>query len=127
MSGESHACGDGIDMERGTLHILWLNDNPMTAEHMVFLYATNALLKGWWEKVHIIVWGATTKLLCESAAMQRLLQRFMDEGGQTSACKRCAENLGVLDKLEAIEGIKVYYIGEDFSAIIKGEEKLIVL
>jgi len=114
-------------MKHGTLHILWLNDNPVTAEHMVFLYATNALLKGWWENVHIIVWGATTKLLCESTAMQSLVQRFLGEGGQVSACKRCAENLNVLGKLEAIKGIKVYYIGEHFSEIIKGTEKLITL
>ena len=114
-------------MQHGVLHILWLNDNPVTAEHMVFLYATNALLKGWWKSVHLIVWGATTKLLCESADMQRLVQRFLDEGGQVSACKRCAENLGVLDKLEAIQGVKVYYIGEHFSDIIKGTDKLITL
>ncbi|MCL2790803.1 MAG: DsrE family protein [Desulfobulbus sp.] len=114
-------------MEHSTLHILWLNDNPSTAEHMVFMYATNALLQGWWENVHLIVWGATTKLLCESADMQRLVQRFLDEGGQVSACKRCAENLNVLDKLKTIKGIKVYYIGERFSEIIKGTEKLITL
>ena len=59
--------------------------------------------------------------------MQSLVQRFLDEGGQVSACKRCAENLNVLEKLEAIKGIKVYYIGEHFSEIIKGTEKLITL
>ena len=114
-------------MKHGTLHILWLNDNPITAEHMVFLYATNALLKGWWENVHLIVWGATTRLLCENVAMQQLLQCFQAEGGQVSACKRCAENLNLLDKLEAITGVKVYYIGERFSEIIQGTEKLITL
>ena len=114
-------------MDHGTLHILWINDNPVTAEHMVFMYATNSLLKGWWEHVHLIVWGATTKLLCENEAMQKLVRRFIDEGGQVSACKRCAENLHVLDKLESIEGVKVYYIGERFSEIVKGTEKLITL
>ena len=114
-------------MEHGTLHILWLNDNPVTAELMMFMYATNALRQGWWENVHLIVWGATTKLLCESADMQKLVQRFLAEGGQVSACKRCAEKLNVLDKLEAIEGIKVFYIGERLTEIIKGTEKLITL
>ena len=114
-------------MQHGTLHILWINDNPITAEHMVFMYATNSLLKGWWEHVHLIVWGAATKLLCESEAMQKLVQRFLDEGGEVSACKRCAENLNILEKLESIKGVNVYYIGERFSGIIKGTEKLITL
>jgi hypothetical protein len=114
-------------MKHGTLHILWLNDNPITAEHMVFMYATNSLLKGWWENVHLIVWGATTKLLSENEAVQKLVQRFLNEGGQVSVCKRCAENLNILEKLEAIEGINVYYVGERFSEIIKGAEQMITL
>ena len=109
------------------LHILWLNDNPITAEQMVFMYAIAALQRGYWANVHIIVWGATIKLLCENTAMQSLVQRFLEEGGQVSACKRCAENLNVVDKLETLQGVKIYYVGERFSEILTGTDKLITL
>ncbi len=110
-----------------TLHILWLNDNPVTAELMVFMYATNALRKGWWEDVHIIVWGSTAKLLCEDAHMQKLLQEFQAEGGTVSACRACAERLDKVAALEALEGVEVLYVGEQFTHIIKGNDKLITL
>jgi len=110
-----------------TLHILWLNDNPVTAKHMVFMYATDCLLKGWWKKVHLIVWGATAKLLCENAEMQELVKAFQAAGGRVSACKRCAEQLGVLNKMENLEGIEMLYIGQDFSKFLKSSEKVITL
>ena len=43
------------------LYVLWTNDNPITAEKMVFRYAVNSLKRNWWEKVTLIVWGASTK------------------------------------------------------------------
>ena len=49
------------------LYVLWTNDNPITAEKMVFMYTINSLIHGWWEKVTLIVWGATTKLVNENA------------------------------------------------------------
>lgn len=114
-------------MESKTLHILWTNDNPLTAEFMVFMYATNSLLNQWWEDVHLIVWGATTKLLCESEDMQRLLKTFQEAGGRVSACRRCAEKLGLTDRIKGIEGVKVFYIGEHFTEILQGNDKLITI
>ncbi len=115
-------------MNTQCLHILWVNDNPVTAENMVFMYATNALLKGWWKEVHLIIWGATAKLICEDTALQALLKKFHDAGGHVSACRRCAENLHVLEQMEKIEGIdEVIYIGENFTKILKDGEKLLTV
>jgi len=44
--------------DKSHLFILWTNGNPITAEKMVFMYSINSLLKGWWEHVTLIVWGA---------------------------------------------------------------------
>ena len=110
-----------------TLHILWTNDNLLTSQFMVFMYATNSLLKGWWEEVHLIVWGATAKLLAEDETIQQKLKTFQEAGGNVSACKRCAEELGVLDKLEALGGIEILYIGEQFTKIIKSNDPLLTI
>ena len=112
-------------MESGTLHILWTSDNLVTAENMVFMYATNSLRRKWWESVHIILWGSSIKLLLENEKLQELLRIFQECGGHVSACKRCAENLGMLEALEAIPGVDVLYIGESFTEILKSGEKVL--
>ena len=112
-------------MNSDTLHILWTNDNPVTAENMVFMYATNSLRLQWWKNVHIIIWGATIKLLVEDEKIQNLIRLFQEQGGNVSACKRCAENLNLLRELEAIPDIDVLYIGESFTKILKDGEKVL--
>ncbi|HZF62173.1 MAG TPA: DsrE family protein [Desulfovibrio sp.] len=115
-------------MSKKYLHILWVNDNPVTAENMVFMYATNSLLKGWWDEVHLILWGATVKLICDDVKLQGLLKKFHDAGGHVSACRKCAENLGLFEQLEKLEGVdEVFYIGEAFTKILKDDEKLITI
>jgi hypothetical protein len=114
-------------MNHGRLHILWTSGDPLSAEHMVFMYAVNALKRGWWEEVHIIVWGAAAKLLCDNAAIQRCAADFIENGGTMSACKRCAENLNLLDGLQQIPHLDVYYVGERFTEILQSGEKLITV
>ncbi len=52
------------------LYVLWTNANSITAENMVFMYATNSLFHGWWEEVTLIIWGAPTKLVAENEHIQ---------------------------------------------------------
>jgi hypothetical protein len=35
------------------LYILWSNQDPVTAEKMVFMYALNSKLRKWWDEVII--------------------------------------------------------------------------
>lgn len=110
-------------MNENKIHILWTSADPLTANNMVFMYATNSLLKGWWGEVHIIVWGAAVKLLCEDQEVRKKLVAFAEAGGEISACKRCAENMGLLETLEEIPNVKVYYVGERLTQILKSGEK----
>lgn len=110
-----------------TLHILWVNNDPTTARLMVFMYAVNSLRKGWWKHVHILVWGGAAKLLAEDESIQARLREFLDAGGDVSACRRCAEELGVREALEGLGGIDVLYVGEHFTKIIKDGEHLITV
>ena len=47
-----------MNQEKKSLYILWTSVDAVTAEKMVLMYGHNALLKGWWEDVTIIIWGA---------------------------------------------------------------------
>ena len=111
-----------------TLHILWTTGELNSVKNMVFMYAGNSLRHQWWNNVHIIVWGAATELLVRDAGVQEELHAFIKLGGTVSVCRRCAENLGALDSVKAMEAwgnLKVYYVGETFTKLIKAGEKII--
>lgn len=109
-----------------TLHVLWTTGDKETAMNMVLLYTLNAKKKSWWKEVHLIVWGASSKLLAEDLELQGTLKKMKEAGVKLSACKACADNLNVAEKLVEL-GIEVIYIGEPFTKILKSGDKLITI
>ena len=110
-----------------TLVVLWTNDSKETAENMVFMYTLNAKLRGWWDNITFIIWGATTKLVANDKDVQINIKKMLDAGIKVRACKACAENLGVVEKLEEMN-IDVVYIGKNFTEYLKNEKfKVITL
>jgi hypothetical protein len=108
------------------LTILWTNADPITAQFMVFMYAGNAVPKGWWDKVRIIVWGATTKLVAENKEIQEELLDLKSKGVQVEVCIACAKKLGVAEELAAL-GLDLKFMGEPLTGIIKSDGKLITI
>ena len=108
------------------LYILWTNDNLITSEKMVFMYATNAKLRYWWKDVTVIIWGATAKLAGENDLIRELITIAQQAGVFFSACKACADQLGVTDKLNDM-GIELKYWGEGLTELIKEKENLITI
>lgn len=108
------------------LFILWTNDNIMTAEKMVFMYAHNAVKKKWWEKVTLIIWGSTAKLVSENTNIQERLKEMQKDGVAITACRACAEQVGAVEKLREL-GFELKYWGEPLTDIIKSGKKLITI
>lgn len=108
------------------LYILWTNADPITAEKMVFMYGLNSLKHGWWENVTVILWGATAKLVAESEEMQRGIRTLLAAEVKVSACKACAEQLGVSETLDKL-GIEVKYWGEPLTRVLKSNAKLLTI
>lgn len=113
-------------MEKNRLFILWTNADVLTSDKMVMMYATNSVLQQWWEAVTVIIWGATPKLVAENEGIQMKIKMAQQAGVHFSACKACAEQIGVTDKLLEL-GIEVMYWGEGLTNILKSEEKLITI
>jgi hypothetical protein len=90
--------------------IVWTSADREVALRMVFMYAQNAQLNGWMEEVQLLVWGPSQKLLCEDKELQARLQQLKASGVEVFACKACADQLGVSDKLAGL-GVKVMYTG----------------
>ena len=112
--------------EKTHLYVLWTNDNPVTAEKMVFMYTINSLIHGWWEKVTLIIWGATAKLVSEDAKIQEKLKEALDAGVHLTACKACADQLGVTETLEKLN-VEVKYWGIPLTEILTSGEKLLTI
>lgn len=108
------------------LHILWTTGDPVTAEKMVFMYAINALLRGWWEQVTVIIWGAPAVLASQDAAVQSLVTKALETGVRVSACRSCADQLGVTDALERLN-IDVTYWGEPLTELLKKQLPLLTV
>jgi hypothetical protein len=108
------------------LFILWTNADVLTSDFMVMMYATNSMLNHWWDEVTVIIWGATAKLVAENDLIQTKIKIAQHAGVKFSACKACAEQLGVTDKIIDLD-IEVKYWGEGLTDILKSEEKLITI
>jgi hypothetical protein len=112
--------------EKDHLYILWTNGDTITAEKMVFMYGVNSLLKGWWDKVTLIIWGMTAKLSAEDTQIQGKIKEALDAGMHVTACKACADQLGVTEILENIN-IDVKYWGDPLTKILKSGETLLTI
>ena len=108
------------------LYVLWTNDNPITAEKMVFMYTVNSLVHGWWEKVTLIIWGASAKLVSEDNNIQKMIKGALEAGVHITACKACADQLGVTEELKKLN-IEVMYWGDPLTKLLKNGEKLITI
>jgi len=108
------------------LYILWTNADPITADKMVFMYGLNSLKKGWWENVTLIIWGATAKLSAENVEVQKKIKDLLSAGVKISACKACADQLGVTEILKSL-GIEVIYWGQPLTDLIKSGKKLLTV
>ena len=113
-------------MNDKNLNILWTNADPVTARLMVFMYAENALSRGWWESVRIIVWGATARLVAENKEIQEKLLDMKSKGVQVDACIACARELGVEEELTEL-GLNLMPMGGDLTELIKSDAKLITI
>ena len=111
---------------KNELFILWTNDNLITSEKMVFLYAKNAKIKKWFDSVTLIIWGATAKLAAENSEIGLKIKEIIDEGVEVSACKACADQLGVSEKLTSL-GVDVKYMGEPLTMILKEKKTLLTV
>lgn len=108
------------------LYVLWTNDNVITSEKMVFMYTINSIKRGWWEDVTLIIWGATAKLVAENENIQQKVKEAIEVGVNVTACKACADQLGVTEILEGL-GVEVKYWGTPLTEILKNEYYLLTV
>lgn len=108
------------------LLILWTTSDKTTVENMLFMYSENAKTRKWWKEVRVLIWGASTKLVAEDPQIQSGVRNLIEKGVDVIACKACADNLKASEKLEKL-GIRVFYVGEEFTSMLKSDWKIITI
>ncbi len=106
------------------LYVLWTSGDRETALSMAFMYTLNAKLKGWWEDVTLIVWGASTNLLAHDEELQGRIRQMIDAGVDVVACVACAEMFGAT-KLLGDLGIEVKPMGHPLTQLLKAGKKVL--
>ena len=106
------------------LVVLWTSGDIEVAEKMVYMYTLNAKKRSWWKDIIFIVWGPSAKLLSENESLQEQIKEFIAIGIKVKACKACADEYGVSDKLSSL-GIDVEYMGEPLTKYIKEDYKTV--
>jgi hypothetical protein len=112
--------------ESEKLFILWTSSDVDTFDEMVFMYAFNGKKYGWWKEVTVIIWGASAKLAGKDGLVQLKIRELIQGGVHVSACKACAEDLGVAGKLEEL-GVEVKYWGQPLTTLLNSDAKLITI
>lgn len=106
------------------LVVIWTSGDRDVAIKMVFMYSTNSMLRGWWEKITLMVWGPSSKLLTEDKELQDHIKRMQELGVNVIACKSCSDSYGITEVLQEL-GVEVKYTGQILTNYIKNGNKVI--
>ncbi len=106
------------------LCVVWSSGDPGVAKNVCLMYAHNAKRRGWFDEVHLIVWGPSDKLLTENQELQDEVKAMQASGVVVEACLACAKNYGVVDALKGL-GVDVKFMGEPLSQRLKGDWKVL--
>lgn len=101
-----------------SLFIIWSSADPAVAHNVAFMYAHNAKLREWWNRVRLIIWGPSAQLAAEDVDIQEKLAAMADDGVEVWACRACADNYGVSKELEK-QGINVLFVGAPVTEMIQ--------
>ncbi len=106
------------------LCVVWSSGDPGVAKNVCFMYTHTAKRKGWFDVVHLVVWGPSAKLLAEDQELQAEVKAMQKSGVIVEACVVCAQNYGVVDDLKKLE-IDVKGMGQPLTERLKGPWKVL--
>jgi hypothetical protein len=106
------------------LVVLWKTGNLIDINELVFPYVYNSKLKKWWDDVEVIIWGDSQRAISENKNVQDIVKKMIDANITVYACKKCADDLCLVDHLESL-GIDVQYTGALLTKRLQSDAKVI--
>lgn len=103
-----------------SLLIVISTDNVDSILKFPLLYGGVALPRGYWERVHVMFWGASIVRARDNAAVREKVVQMQKEGVVFSACVVCAQEYDAVEALEAA-GIACNHTGELLTEALKSD------
>jgi len=101
-----------------SLAVLWTSGDPEVAHRVCLMYGHAAQKQKWFDRVVLIVWGPSARLLAADKDLQAKVKSMMQDGVQVQACVVCADSYGVSDRLREL-GIEVKGMGPPLTDMLK--------
>jgi len=114
----SASCMAGEEQSADSLAVLWTSGDPDVANKVCLIYTHAAKKYGWFETVHLIIWGPSAKLLAEDPLLQKKVKSMKEDGIRLVACVVCADSYNVSDKLREL-GVDVIPMGKPLTGYLK--------
>ena len=118
----SQKAADKTDIDK--LVIVWSSGDADVFTKLVYVYGLNSKRMKWWSEVELLIWGPSSKLLSENEELQKNVKEMADQGVVLTACKWCADQYEVSEKLTEI-GVDVKYMGKPLTEYLKTGCKVI--
>lgn len=106
------------------LLIVWSSGEVEVAKKLVLLYGSVALPRGYWDEIHLMVWGPSAKLLAENEEVQDMLATVLKTGVKASVCVVCSDDYGVTEQLREM-GVEPSHTGELLTQALKSGWKVV--
>lgn len=104
--------------DQDKLLVLWTSGDRDVALKMVFMYTRNSKKNDWWDKVRLVVWGPSQKLLIGDEELQQQIKVMKDYGVEVYACIACAGMYGLASALRDL-GVEVIGMGAPLTEMLK--------
>jgi len=103
---------------KNKLLIVISTDNADTIMKFPLLYGGVSLPRGYWERVHVMFWGASIVQARDNEAIREKVLAMHKDGVEFSSCVVCAEEYGAVQSLEDV-GIVCNHTGELLTEALK--------
>ena len=100
------------------LAVIWTSGDADVAHKVCFMYTHNAFRNLWFDKVKLIVWGPSARLLAGDKDLQGKVETMMHDGVEVLACVSCTDMYGVTDALRHM-GVDVKPMGKELSDLLQ--------
>ena len=91
--------------------VFWTSQNREVAQKMVFPYTKNFRFDSNWERVRLVLWGSSIKLLASDEELQEDIAELKKVGIELQACKSNIHTDGFADDLMRL-GFEIVYISD---------------
>lgn len=108
----------------GRLAVVWSSGDPEVAHRVCLMYTHAAKKAAWFDRVRLVVWGPSARLLAADKDLQAKVRSMMADGVEVQACVVCADSYGVSADLREM-GLEVKGMGNPLSDMLKSDWKVL--